>query len=557
MRPSLVFLTALGVATSGTALAADPHPTNPAEVQQFDAVRARGMYNASTPTVKRKHARHRRQGTSIAAHADIASWLIGNEFTTLPINRPAPGDSTMGRETQTAGSGRSRSQNSGSTGSSRSGNGNNGNNGSSGNGNGNSGSNSGNSNNGNSGNSGSNGSNGNNGNSGNSGSRNSGSSGSRGNGGNASSSSSSRDSGGNASTRSSAAAGAGAASSTRSRTRDQSSSSPTSSSQKTSTEVATRTSTNSNSPSSDAVVNSQVTVTGTPTPNPNNHPQPQKNWTPVIAGVSVAGGVVLLAIIGIVIAKLFGRRIMRWFRQDEIKWPELQQDTAAAGAPLPARQTGGAGFDMGDESDDDHREMPMQEAGVKPVNSFNTGSMYNTNATYGSMQPSAAPTADNYLGGVGAVGQPFPATHGEGLAPPTVQNEGLVSGAPVSHSVQPGETMSHSLQPGAAALPSSLIAAPEYSSASEYAGAPVAHDGSYGSVPVAHDGAYAGAPLAHDGSYAAAHESYADAPTGQAYSTPTYSRELYNGASNSPYDTEAYDAEAYVAQPYMQPHYRS
>lgn len=544
MRPSLVFLIALGVGTSGTALAADAHPTNPAEVQQFDAVGARGMYNASTPTVKRKHARHRRQATSIAAHADVASWLIGNEFTTLPINRPAPGDSTMGRETQTAGSGRSRSQNSGSTGSSRSGNGNNGNNGSSGNGNGNSGSNSGNSNNGNSGNSGNNGNSGSNGNSGNSNSGssgnsgNSGSSGSRGNGGNAGSSSSSRDSGGNASTRSSAAAGAGAASTTRSRTRDQSSSSPTSSSQKTSTEVATRTSTNSNSPSSNAVVNSQVTVTGTPTPNPNNHPQPQKNWTPVIAGVSVAGGVVLLAIIGIVIAKLFGRRIMRWFRQDEIKWPELQQDTSAAAAPLPARQTGGAGFDMGDESDDDHREMPMQEAGVKPVNSFNTGSMYNTNATYGSMQPSVAPTADNYLGGAGVVGQPFPATHGEGLAPPTVQNDGLVSGAPVSHSIPPGESMSHSLQPGAAALPSSLIAAPEYSSASEYAGALVAHDG-----------AYAGAPLADDGSYAAALESYTDAPTGQAYSTPTYSRELYNGVGNSPYD-----AEAYVAQPYMQPH---
>lgn len=123
--------------------------------------------------------------------------------------------------------------------------------------------------------------------------------------------------------------------------------------------------------------------------------------------------------------------------------------------------------------------------------------------------------------------------------------------------------MSHSLQPGAAALPSSLIAAPEYSSASEYAGAPVAHDGSYAGAPVAHggayagapvahDGAYAGAPLADDGSYAAALESYTDAPTGQAYSTPTYSRELCNGVGNSPYD-----AEAYVAQPYMQPHLRA
>ena len=60
---------------------------------------------------------------------------------------------------------------------------------------------------------------------------------------------------------------------------------------------------------------------------------------------------------------------------NEIKWPELKADndgTGAAMQPLPARRTGGAGFDMGDEGSDDgqHGELNEKYAGR---NSF-TGS---------------------------------------------------------------------------------------------------------------------------------------------------------------------------------------
>ncbi|KAL6977944.1 hypothetical protein U1Q18_052096 [Sarracenia purpurea var. burkii] len=53
----------------------------------------------------------------------------------------------------------------------------------------------------------------------------------------------------------------------------------------------------------------------------------------------------------------FGNKRFSGFDYDDgdIKWPELKADndgTGAAMQPLPARRTGGAGFDMGEGSDD-------------------------------------------------------------------------------------------------------------------------------------------------------------------------------------------------------------
>lgn len=54
----------------------------------------------------------------------------------------------------------------------------------------------------------------------------------------------------------------------------------------------------------------------------------------------------------------------------DIKWPELKHDPDSnVMQPLPARRTGGAGFDMGDESDNEGGEH--DGAGEKGRNSFN------------------------------------------------------------------------------------------------------------------------------------------------------------------------------------------
>ncbi|WFD00208.1 hypothetical protein MYAM1_002956 [Malassezia yamatoensis] len=207
-------------------------------------------------------------------------------------------------------------------------------------------------------------------------------------------------------------------------------------SSRTRTATTVMTSTDSSPPaSSDTVVTSQVSVTGQPTStgSPNQH---KDNHTGLIAGVSTAGGVVLLAILGIIFGKLFGRRIVRHFRNDEIKWPEMQQESAAANAPLPARQTGGAGFDMGNESDDEHREQPMQEVSMKYAEPLGSESLLQGSAPM--HQPVTYPVSD--IGtDAPAVRELYP-TPQQQMAPPTTQSNGLVSHVPVTDGVPVPQT---------------------------------------------------------------------------------------------------------------------
>ena len=76
----------------------------------------------------------------------------------------------------------------------------------------------------------------------------------------------------------------------------------------------------------------------------------------LIIGISVAGGVLILAALVFLYLKFGGKRFSGFEDNDaDIKWPELKSDPdSAAMQPLPARRTGGAGFDMGDDSDNGH-----------------------------------------------------------------------------------------------------------------------------------------------------------------------------------------------------------
>lgn len=78
------------------------------------------------------------------------------------------------------------------------------------------------------------------------------------------------------------------------------------------------------------------------------------NHTPLIIGVSVVGGVAVIAGIIFVVMKFTGKRAGFDDGDADIKWPELKHNDgdAAAMQPLPARRTGGAGFDMGDDGSD-------------------------------------------------------------------------------------------------------------------------------------------------------------------------------------------------------------
>ena len=76
----------------------------------------------------------------------------------------------------------------------------------------------------------------------------------------------------------------------------------------------------------------------------------------MIVGVSVVGGVAILGALIFLYMKFGGKRFSDYENDDaDIKWPELKTDeNAAAMQPLPARRTGGAGFDMGEDSDNGH-----------------------------------------------------------------------------------------------------------------------------------------------------------------------------------------------------------
>ncbi|KAI0303591.1 hypothetical protein B0F90DRAFT_1707229 [Multifurca ochricompacta] len=65
--------------------------------------------------------------------------------------------------------------------------------------------------------------------------------------------------------------------------------------------------------------------------------------TSTIIGLSVAGGIALLGIIGFFVWKFTRKRMHDFNDNEEIKWPELNaHDT---NVPLPTNRTGGAGFD--------------------------------------------------------------------------------------------------------------------------------------------------------------------------------------------------------------------
>lgn len=100
------------------------------------------------------------------------------------------------------------------------------------------------------------------------------------------------------------------------------------------------------------------------------------------------GGVALIGVLIFLYMKFGGRRFSEYQDDDaDIKWPELKADeNAAAMQPLPARRTGGAGFDMGDESDNGHEggdAHSMTEYGAKAHDSM-IGSSTALNAGMGS-----------------------------------------------------------------------------------------------------------------------------------------------------------------------------
>ncbi|PWN45190.1 hypothetical protein IE81DRAFT_207394 [Ceraceosorus guamensis] len=119
------------------------------------------------------------------------------------------------------------------------------------------------------------------------------------------------------------------------------------------------------------------TIANTPTPTNTsdaNKDEGDTNHTPLIIGVSVVGGVALLGALVFLYMKFGGKRFSDFNDDDaDIKWPELKHDgDSAAMQPLPARRTGGAGFDMGGESDVGHDDdgRSMREYGNKGRDSF-------------------------------------------------------------------------------------------------------------------------------------------------------------------------------------------
>lgn len=106
----------------------------------------------------------------------------------------------------------------------------------------------------------------------------------------------------------------------------------------------------------------------------------------LIIGVSVVGGVAVIGALIFLYMKFGGKRFSDYHDEDaDIKWPELKADgDAAALQPLPARRTGGAGFDMGNEFDDGHEgdAHSMAEYGNKGRDSM-TGSTTALNAGVG------------------------------------------------------------------------------------------------------------------------------------------------------------------------------
>ncbi|KAK0469517.1 uncharacterized protein EV420DRAFT_38399 [Desarmillaria tabescens] len=89
--------------------------------------------------------------------------------------------------------------------------------------------------------------------------------------------------------------------------------------------------------------------------------------TGTIIGLSVAGGVALLGIIGFIVWKLTRKRFSDFDDGEAIKWPELNAHGSDGGDvhPLPVHSTGRAGFDTGSE-------VSLSRAPSTSTNNFST-----------------------------------------------------------------------------------------------------------------------------------------------------------------------------------------
>lgn len=106
-----------------------------------------------------------------------------------------------------------------------------------------------------------------------------------------------------------------------------------------------------------ATAQTAVTVTSSPSPSPKaatgDKDKDSSSNTGVIAGASIGGAVGAIVIVALILWRFCHRRD-RQAETDDIRWPELKADhdmTGAAMQPVPARKTGGAGFDMGEDDD--------------------------------------------------------------------------------------------------------------------------------------------------------------------------------------------------------------
>ncbi|KAK0480176.1 hypothetical protein IW261DRAFT_118357 [Armillaria novae-zelandiae] len=89
--------------------------------------------------------------------------------------------------------------------------------------------------------------------------------------------------------------------------------------------------------------------------------------TGTIIGLSVAGGVALLGIIGFIVWKFTRKRFSDFDDGEAIKWPELNAHGSDGGDihPLPVHSTGRAGFDTGSE-------VSLSRAPSTSTNNFST-----------------------------------------------------------------------------------------------------------------------------------------------------------------------------------------
>ncbi|KAE8225768.1 hypothetical protein CF319_g1543 [Tilletia indica] len=93
-------------------------------------------------------------------------------------------------------------------------------------------------------------------------------------------------------------------------------------------------------------------------------PDNSDGHTSLIIGVSVVGGAALLGLAAFLYMK-FANKPNHYDDDDaDIKWPELRSEgDASAMHPLPARRTGGAGFEMAGESEVGHDRDMVEDGG--------------------------------------------------------------------------------------------------------------------------------------------------------------------------------------------------